>query len=390
MDELTTVIIVGAGPTGLTLANMLQRHEIPCVVLERRSREYVENRQRAGVVDARARRMYEQWGLAGALGAPADSGVLEIRIDGTPNLIDHGTLSGGLYGWLCPQQVLVRGLIASFLARGGDLRFDVTDLALHDLTEDRARVSFADSTGTPTTITALYVAGCDGARGPSRASLPAGAVTMYEFDHEVRWLTLLATSPPPRYPMMAVSDSGFAAQFYRTPTVSRFYLQCGPGEALSDWPAERVWAQLRVRLGDESLVDGPITEIVHVDMHSSVCEPMTYGRLFLAGDAAHVLSPMGGKGMNLAVLDAEALALAISRAVRDGDESGLGTYSATCLERAWRYQAFSRWMLEITHDAGDSSRVGPFRRRLARTRLAVLFSDSTAARGFCEMMAGAG
>src|SRR6185369_16842369 len=138
------------------------------------------------------------------------------------------------------------------------------------LTADRARVGFTDPTGTATTISAPYVAGCDGARGPSRASLPAGAVTLYEFDHGVSWLTLLATSPPPRRPMMAVSDSGFAAQFYRTPTVSRFYLQCEPGDALSDWPADRVWAQLRARFGDDDLVDGPIIEIVHVDMRSSV------------------------------------------------------------------------------------------------------------------------
>ncbi|GIH14427.1 4-hydroxybenzoate 3-monooxygenase [Rugosimonospora africana] len=385
----TTVVIVGAGPTGLTLANMLQHNDIPCVVLERRSREFVENRHRAGIVDARVRRMYQDWGLADVLGGPPDDGILEFRVDGEAHLVDHATLSGGQYGWLCPQQVLVRGLIARFLAGGGDLRFETADVTPHELTGDRVRVTGTDPSGVTTTFTAPYLAGCDGTRGASRASLPAGAVATYTFDHEVSWLTILATAPPPPHPLLAVSEHGYAAQFYRGPKASRYYLQCRPEDEPADWPAERVWPQLRMRLGDDALPDGPITEIGRVDMRSEVCEPMSYGRLFLAGDAAHVMTPMGGKGMNLAVLDAETLAVAISAAVRDGDESGLRAYSATCLERAWRYQEFSRWMLEMLHDAGDASRVGPFRRRLARTRLAALFTDSTAARVFGEMMAGA-
>ena len=387
-NDSTTVVIIGAGPTGMTLANMLQRNDVPCIVLERRSREFVENRQRAGIVDARVRRMYEDWGLASVLGGPPDEGLLEVRLDGVPHLIDYATLSGGRYGWLCPQQVLVRGLIATFLAGGGDLRFEVADVALHDLNADRALVTYADTNGAPTTISAQYVAGCDGARGPSRVSFPAGAVATYTFDHEVSWMTLLATSPPPRYPLLSVSDTGYAAQFYRGPTESRYYLQCGSDDGPQQWPAERIWSELRIRLADEDLVDGPITEIGRVDMRSSVCEPMSHGRLFLAGDAAHVTTPMGGKGMNLAVLDAETLAVAISAAVTKGDEDGLREYSAVCLERAWRYQEFSRWMLEMMHDAGDATRVGPFRRALARTRLQALFTDTIAARAFGEMMAG--
>jgi p-hydroxybenzoate 3-monooxygenase len=387
-SEETTVVVIGAGPTGLTLANMLQHDGIPCVLLERRDREFVENRQRAGIVDARVVRMYREWGLDGALGGPPDDGLLEFRLDGVSHLVDHGALSGGQYGRLCPQQVLVRGLIASFLAGGGDLRFGVDDVAPGDLTADRARVTYTDASGSPVSITARYVAGCDGARGASRASLPAGAVNVYTFDHEVSWLTILATATPPPHPLLAVSRHGYAAHFYRGPEASRYYLQCAAPDGPADWPAERIWRELRARLGDENLAGGPIVDVRRVDMRSEVCEPVSHGRLFLAGDSAHVMTPMGGKGMNLAVLDAETLALAIRAAVREGDESGLRDYSAVCLERAWRYQEFSRWMLEMVHDAGDPSRVGPFRQRLARTRLTALFTDSTAARSFGEMMAG--
>jgi p-hydroxybenzoate 3-monooxygenase len=249
-------------------------------------------------------------------------------------------------------------------------------------------VTYTDGSGTLVALTARYLAGCDGARGVSRASLPPGAVTTYTFDHGVSWMTILATAPPPAHPLLAVSQRGYAAHFYRGPRESRYYLECGAPDQPADWPAERIWRELRARLGDDALADGPITEVRRVDMRSEVCEPMDHARLFLAGDAAHVLTPMGGKGMNLAVLDAETLALAIRAAVRDGDEAGLRGYSAVCLERAWRYQEFSRWMLEMVHHASDPASGGPFRQRLARTRLAALFSGSTSARVFGEMMSG--
>jgi p-hydroxybenzoate 3-monooxygenase len=384
----TTVVVIGAGPTGLSLANMLLHDGIPCVLLERRDREFVENRQRAGIVDNRVVRMYRDWGLSDALGGPPDDGLLEFRVNGESHLVDHGALSGGRYGRLCPQQVLVRGLIASFLAAGGDLRFEADAVTLHDLDGERPQVTYVNTTGERVTITGRYVAGCDGARGVSRASLPADAVTTYTYDHQVSWMTILASAPPPAHPLLAVSRYGYAAHFYRGPQASRYYLQCAAPDEPEDWPAERIWRELRARLGDDGLVDGPIAEVRRVDMRSEMCEPVSYGSLFLAGDAAHVMTPMGGKGMNLAVLDAETLALAFRAAVRDGDKAGLLGYSDVCLERAWRYQEFSRWMLEMTHDAGDASRVGTFRQRLALARLNALFTDSTAARNFGEIMSG--
>ena len=384
----TTVVVIGAGPTGLTLANMLLHDGIPCVLLERRDREFVENRQRAGIVDYRVVEMYRDWGLSDALGGPPDDGYLEFRVNGERHVVDHGALSGGRYGRLCPQQVLVRGLIAHFLRAGGDLRFEADAVTLHDLDGERPRVTYLDGTGERVTIAGRYVAGCDGARGASRAGLPDGAVTTYTYDHQVSWMTILASAPPPSHPLLAVSRYGYAAHFYRGPQASRYYIQCAALDGPEDWPAERIWRELRARLGDEGLVDGPIAEVRRVDMRSEMCEPMSYGSLFLAGDSAHVMTPMGGKGMNLAVLDAETLALAFRAAVRDGDKAALLGYSDVCLERAWRYQEFSRWMLEMTHDAGDASRVGTFRQRLALTRLNALFTDSTAARNFGQMMSG--
>jgi p-hydroxybenzoate 3-monooxygenase len=213
-------------------------------------------------------------------------------------------------------------------------------------------------------------------------------LSTYAFDHGIGWLTVLAEAPPPRYPLFGVSDRGFAAQFFRGPQASRYYLQCTVGETPADWPAERIWPELRARLGDDELVGGPISEVGRVEMRSSVCEPMHYGRLYLVGDAAHIITPLGGKGMNLAVYDAEVLALALRSAVLDGDPGGLRRYSPDCLARTWSYQEFSRWMLEMLHDGGDDSAAGAFRRRLARARLDRLFTDSTAARSFGEMLAG--
>ncbi|MFG1709012.1 FAD-dependent monooxygenase [Nonomuraea sp. M3C6] len=177
-------------------------------------------------------------------------------------------------------------------------------------------------------------------------------------------------------------------QFPRGPVASRFYLECAPDDVLDDWTDERIWTQLRLRLGDEGLPTGTITEKAVVEMRSFVSDPMRYGRLFLVGDAAHIITPMGGKGMNLAIADANVLAHALRAAVHDGDDEQLAAYSATCLKRVWNHQEFSRWMTEMTHEAGDDTLAGSFRRQLARARLDRLFTSDLAARAFADMMAG--
>jgi p-hydroxybenzoate 3-monooxygenase len=188
---------------------------------------------------------------------------------------------------------------------------------------------------------------------------------------------------------MAISGQGYAAQFARGPAASRFYLQYTIGaDDPREWPDEHTWAQLRSRLGDEKLATGPITDREIVEMRSFVADPMSYGRLYLAGDAAHIITPMGAKGMNLALSDADTLATALAAALRDNDPSGLAAYSADCLARTWDAQEFSRWFTEMVHDAGDDSATGPFRRRLARARFERLFRSPPAAAAFADLMSG--
>jgi p-hydroxybenzoate 3-monooxygenase len=282
----------------------------------------------------------------------------------------------------------VQRLITTLLGAGGDVRFDAADVAVHEVDGARPRVTYRDGDGAEHTIECAYIAGCDGYYGPSRAGVPTGVLHEYAYDHGIGWLTVLTDSSAPRHPLMAVSDHGFAAQFARGPHASRFYLQCPPTDDPAAWPEDRVWEQLRLRLADPELPAAPVVEKRVVEMRSSVFEPMCYGRLFLVGDAAHVVVPMGGKGMNMALYDAGVLARALRAAVHDGDGRLLGEYSATCLRRVWAYQEFARWMTEMVHDAGDESVAGPFRRQLARARLEAVLTVPAMTRMFAEYQIG--
>jgi p-hydroxybenzoate 3-monooxygenase len=367
VPESATVVVIGAGPAGMTVATLLRHSGIDCVVLERRSRDHVAQRQRAGIVETRAVRMFDSWGLSDRVlgGVPYD-GILEFRVDGHSHPVSDSDGSDGPPARLCPQQILVRKLTATFLEDGGDLRFEAADVSLHDLTGDRPTVRCRAADGTLRAITCDVVAGCDGDHGVSRTAVPDGELTAYAFDHGIGRLTVLADAPPPAHPLLAVSREGFAAHFPRGPHSSRHYLQCPPDDDPGAWSEDRVRDALRTRLGDPDL------------------DPMQYGPLFLVGDAAHIVSPMGGKGMNLALYDADLLARAVRDHVR-GDDSGLRTYSARCLRRVWNDQEFSHWLTRTLHDAGDAE---PFPRHLARARLDRLFHSPAAAGAFAELMTG--
>ena len=386
LTESATVVIIGAGVAGMTAASLLRTCGIDCVVLERQSRDYVEQRQRAGVLEYRAAQMFGDWSLADLLGHfPADD-TLEIRVEGASHLVLDDPDGSRPAGRLIPQQILLRNLIGAFLDGGGDLRFEAAAAQPRDLAGQRPVVGYTDLAGQRHEISCSFVAGCDGEHGITRRSVPDGAMTVHTQDYGISWLTIQAVAPPPRHALFAVSSRGFAAQFSRGPQASRFYLQCAPDTQVADWPPDRIWAELRARVGRPDLPGGEITFREVFALRGLVCEPMSYGRLYLLGDAAHIIPPMGGKGMNMALYDAEVFARAVRDFVQTGDGTGLRDYSAVCLRHTWTYQEFSRWMTEMLHDPGQQA--DPFRARLARARLDRLLGSDTAAREFGELISG--
>ena len=388
--EETTVAIVGGGVAGLTAAMLLRRSGIDCVVLERQSRAYVEQRQRAGIVEYRGVRMFTEWGLGDLLGTfPADN-TLEVRVDGEPVFVGRDAHAQEYVGVLAPQQALVRNLIAAFLDDGGDLRFEVADVTISGLDAQRPVVSYTDGGGTAHAIACDLIAGCDGDHGVSRGGIPSGVLTAYTRDYGVTWLAVLADAPAPRYPCFGVGVRGFAAAFARGQKAARFYLEIPAGDTQADWPPERIWSQLRERFWRPDLADGPITETELVRLRSQVFEPMSYGRLYLLGDAAHVISPMGAKGMNLALYDAETFVNAARDYVLAGDDSGLDAYSGTCLARTWRYQEFADWLSQMFFSrCGEHATADPYAARVATARLA-RFTEPSSAAGLAwgELMTG--
>jgi p-hydroxybenzoate 3-monooxygenase len=343
-DENTTVVIIGAGVAGLTLGNFLLRRGIDCVILEKNGREYVEQRQRAGVVDTRAARMFRDWGLEDRVvgGVPTEP-VLNFKIDGEirPLRFPSGDHADGRF---CPQQVLVRNLIDVFVSDGGDLRFEADGVSLHDVDGEQPLVRYQDSAGATRAIGCDFVAGCDGDHGVTRTAIPSEHLTRYSHEFGYAWLTVLAEVPANQQSIMALHSRGFAAQFPRGPHASRFYLQCPPDTSASQWTDERIWDERELRLEEPIPTKGRISSTQVVPLRSVVSSPMSYGRLYLLGDAAHIIPPMSAKGMNLALHDAEVFANAVLHYKNKGHDSTLlDNYSSTCLHHVWNYQAFALW-----------------------------------------------
>ena len=379
--------MLGAGPAGLTVANLLRKAGIGCVLLERRSRAYIEQRARAGFIEEWAVRALQAHGLADNLLVRAERhDSLEFRFGGARHVLRYGELTGQRH-FVYPQQLLVTDLVAAFTEHGGDTRFEVADVRLYDLDTDHPSISYLDSvTGQQHRVECGIIAGCDGARGVTQRYLPADAVRATH-DYGVGWLALLAQAPPSAEGVIfGLHQRGFAAHMARTPTVTRFYLQCPVGDTADDWPDERVWEELHARL---AVPDGPVTpgriiEKRMLDMHNYVLEPMSRGRLYLAGESAHVVAPIAAKGMNLAIHDALRLVEGIT-AHYAGDEDGLAGYSDACLPRVWQYQEFSRWLAEIFHGMTGTDL---FAARLVEARVRRLLGSRAAARAFAEIYLG--
>jgi len=385
----TQVGIVGAGPAGLLLAHLLQRAGVDCVVLEARTRDYVEQRVRAGVLEQGTVDVLTETGAAGRLRREGmvHHGI-ELRFGGAGHRIDFSRLAGGRAITVYGQQEVVKDLIAARLEAGGTIHFEAEAIELGDLEGGRPRISYRAGGGEQQ-LRCAVVAGCDGSHGVCRDAIQAGALTRYERDYPFAWLGILARARPSSEELIyAHHDRGFALHSMRTPDVTRNYLQVAPDEDLERWPDERIWQELQARMATDDgfeLAEGEIFDKGITPMRSFVAEPMRFGRLFLAGDAAHIVPPTGAKGLNLAVADVRVLARALQAFFADGDERGLDGYSDRCLRRVWRVQHFSWWMTSMLHrmDADD-----PFEAKLQRSQLEYVCRSHAAATTLAENYVG--
>lgn len=387
----TQVGIVGAGPAGLLLAHLLDRQGISSVVLEARSREHIERRVRAGVLEQGTVDLLTEAGVGERL---AREGLvhhgLELRFDGRRKRIPLSELAGGRCITVYGQQEIVKDLVAARIQSGSPPLFEVADVSLHDLDAgaQRPTVRYRHA-GEEHELRCDLVAGCDGFHGISRRSIPDGVLRRHDRQYPFAWLGILAQAPPATEELIyARHDHGFALHSMRSPVLSRCYLQCAPDEDVDAWSDEQIWAELQVRLGvdgDWPLNEGPIIEKSVAGMRSHVVEPMQHGRLFLAGDAAHIVPATGAKGLNLAVGDVRVLSEAVTAWARTGDEALLVAYSVTCLQRVWRAEHFSWWMTSMLHRwPGRDS----FDERLQRAQLAYVFSSRAAATTLAENYVG--
>ncbi len=387
IQEETQVVIIGAGVSGLTLATFLRKSGVFCTVLERRDRQYIATRQRAGVVEARGVRMFERWELADKLLAGPVAQTIEYRVNGVGRVFEVAGDEES-EGRFCTQQMLVNNLLRVLIDEmSGDVRFSVADVTLKNEHGLPPQVSYSDGSGQHEIVCDAII-GCDADRGVSRASIPQGIVTTYTHEFGYAWLAALVEAPLIGHPMMGVSEHGFVAQLPRGPQRSRYYLQCPLTDGPEEWPDEKVWDEIRRRTGDSKIQNVVIHDKFFVPLRSVVHSPMQFRNLFLVGDAAHLVPPTGAKGMNLALYDVDVLARAIVDAMKSGDRAALDGYTDTCLPHVWTYQEFSAWMTDTMHDAGDPSYQGLFRQKTARARLDALFSSSVAGRLHSEYQKG--
>ncbi|WP_019813978.1 4-hydroxybenzoate 3-monooxygenase [Saccharomonospora saliphila] len=385
----TRVGIVGAGPAGLLLSYLLHLQGIDAVVLEARSRSYVEQRVRAGVCEQPTVDLLREIGVGARMDAEGmPHHGLSLRFDGADHRINLTELAGRcitVYG----QQEIVKDLIAAHEEKDLPIEFEVSDVALHDLDGETPRITYTDAAGNAQELRCGAIAGCDGFHGISRSSIPDGELTVYERHYPFAWLGILARTPPSHEELIYTHhERGFALHSMRSPEITRLYLQVDPNDPLEDWPDDRVWSELQQRLATRdgfSLREGPVLEKSITPMRSFVVEPMQYGRLFLAGDAAHIVPPTGAKGMNLAVADVRHLAHALKLLLRDGDPAPAAAYSETCLSRVWRAEHFSWFMTSMLHTDPDSDDFG---RRLQLAQLRYTATSRAAATSLAENYAG--
>jgi len=378
----TQVGIVGAGPAGLMLAHLLHLQGIESVVLESHSREHVESRVRAGVLEQGTVDMLRESGVGERMQREGlqHHGV-ELRFGGEGHRIDFQDLVGKSIT-VYAQQEVVKDLIKQRLADRGEIWFEAEATAVEGVESDHPRIACRRN-GEHATVDCDFVAGCDGSHGVSRAGLEAKS---FERTYPFSWLGILAKVPPASDELIyAYHDRGFALHSMRSPEISRLYLQVDAEDTMDAWPEARIWNELRLRLAEPSLQAGEIIESGITPMRSMVTEPMQHGRLFLAGDAAHIVPATGAKGMNLALADVKVLAEALAAWYRSKSRELLDRYSELCLRRVWRAEHFSAWMTALLHrdPAGD-----PFDHKLRLSYLRYIVTSEAAATTLAENYVG--
>ena len=387
----TQVGIVGAGPAGLVLAHLLRLQDIESVVLERHTREYIETRVRAGLIEHGTVQLLKEHGLGERM---LERGMVhrgtEFRVFGERHRISYSDLYGGRSMLVYPQQDLVADLVRLCLEAGISIVFEADNVQLHDIATAQPSISFSHN-GERELLECDFIAGCDGFHGVSRPSIPADSLTIFDQRMPFGWLGIIAAVGPSTEEIIyAHHERGFAGHMLRTTTQSRFYVQCDPDDDMASWSDDRIWFELRTRLATDgwTLAEGPILEKSISELRSFVCEPMRYGNLFLAGDAAHIVPPTGAKGMNLAIRDASVLAKALVGWFKEGDATGLDCYSDACLRRVWRVQEFSTWMSWMLHRLPDDLPDLELRRRLQRAQLDYVCKSPAGAAAFAENYVG--
>jgi p-hydroxybenzoate 3-monooxygenase len=384
----TQVGIVGAGPAGLMLGHLLHLDGIDTVILEDRSREYVEARVRAGVIEQGVVDLLVATGAGERLKRKGlvHHGI-ELQFAGERHRIPLSDLAGGRAIVIYGQTELVKDLIRLRLDDELPLHFEVEAVSVHDVESERPCIRYRHD-GRDQKLECDAIAGCDGFHGICRPSIPQGVLSEFSREYPFGWLGILAAVAPSNDELVyAHHERGFALLSLRSPELSRLYIQCRPDEELAEWPDDRIWEELQIRLGLDgwTLAEGPILEKGVTGMRSYVCEPMRHGRLFLAGDAAHIVPPTGAKGLNLALRDVRVLAEALVDWCRSGTMAGLDAYSETCLRRVWRAEHFSWWMTQMLHRPDEYDAFGL---KLQLSQLAYITRSEAAATSLAENYVG--
>ncbi|MFE8583461.1 4-hydroxybenzoate 3-monooxygenase [Sphingomonas sp. NCPPB 2930] len=389
MRHRTQVAIIGAGPAGMFLAHLLHAEGIDAVVIERRDRSYVEGRVRAGVLEQGTVALMRRLGLSARLEREGlVHGGTNLALDGEVFRIDMAALTGGSTVTVYGQQEVMRDLFDAAEDRGVSIVWNAADVTLSGLDGDRPSVTWRQD-GAEHQLDCDFVVGCDGFHGISRAAIPADLLRVFERVYPFGWLGVLADVPPADHELIyANHERGFALASMRSSTRSRYYVQCALDEDLAQWSDDRFWDELCVRLGPDMaarVTRGTCFEKAIAPLRSFVAEPMRWGRLFLAGDAAHIVPPTGAKGMNLAVSDVTMLGRALTEHYHERSDAGIDHYSARALARVWKAERFSWWFTSVTHRFPT---MDGFDRRIQMAELEYLRGSPAAQRTLAENYVG--